>query len=100
MVDLRDREKGMEDQYFQDAERIFKLKSRRDKLLAKWVAGLIDRDDFAAYADEITDAGFKGGNPGVLSKALSDLQAAGRNVSEQDVAAKMREFMVEAAEQL
>jgi hypothetical protein len=52
------------------------------------------------YADEITDARFKGGDPGVLSKALSDLQAAGRNISEQDVAAKMREFTIEAAEQL
>ncbi|OWO89366.1 hypothetical protein B5E41_30610 [Rhizobium esperanzae] len=100
MVDLRDREKGMEDQYFRDAERILKLKSRCDTLLAKWVAGLVDRDDFVAYADEITDARFKGGDPGVLSKALSDLQAAGRNFSEQDVATKMREFMSEAAEQL
>jgi hypothetical protein len=51
MADLRDRGKGMEDQYFQDAERILKLKSRREKLLAKWVAGLIDRDDFAAYTN-------------------------------------------------
>ncbi|MDP9812635.1 hypothetical protein J2W42_005505 [Rhizobium tibeticum] len=101
MADLEDRKKAMEDQYFQDAERSLKLKSRRDRLLAKWIAGLIGRDDIAGYADEITDARFKGGgDPGVLSKALSDLQAAGHNISEQDLAAKMRELMVEAAEQL
>ncbi|PKA41598.1 DUF1476 domain-containing protein [Rhizobium sullae] len=101
MADFRDRKKAMEDQYFQDAERTLKLKSRHDRLLAKWIAGLIGRDDVAGYADEITDARFKGGgDAGVLSKALADLQAAGHSISEQDVAAKMREFMVEAAEQL
>ena len=101
MVDLSDRKRAMEDKYFRDAEQSFKLTSRRDRLLAKWIANLVGRDDFAAYADEITDARFKGGgDTGVVAKALSDLQAAGHNISEQDVAAKMRELMVEAAEQL
>lgn len=91
----------MEDQYFQDAERSLKLKPRRDRLLAKWIAGLIGRDDFAGYADEIADVRLKGGgDAGVLSKALSDLKGAGHNIKEQDVAAKMRELMFEAAEQL
>ncbi|WP_315860881.1 ATPase inhibitor subunit zeta [Rhizobium leguminosarum] len=100
MADLGDRKKAMEDQYFQDAERSIKLKSRMDKLLAQWIAGLIGRDDVAAYGAEITDTRFKGGgDAGVLSKAISDLQAAGQNVSEQDVAAKMSEFLVEAAGQ-
>lgn len=101
MADLGDRKKAMEDQYFHDAERSIKLKSRSDKLLAKWIAGLIGRDDVAGYADEITNARFTGGgDAGVLSKALADLKAAGHNVSEQDVEAKIREFLVEAAEQL
>ncbi|MBY5312178.1 DUF1476 family protein [Rhizobium leguminosarum] len=100
MADLGDRKKAMEDQYFQDAERSIKLKSRMDRLLAQWIAGLICRDDVAGYGAEITDARFKGGgDAGVLSKAISDLQAAGQNVSEQDVAAKMSEFLVEAAGQ-
>ncbi|MCV9942873.1 MULTISPECIES: DUF1476 domain-containing protein [Rhizobium] len=100
MADLGDRKKAMEDQYFQDAERSIKLKSRMDRLLAQWIAGLIGRDDVAGYGAEITDARFKGGgDAGVLSKAISDLQAAGQDVSEQDVAAKMSEFLVEAAGQ-
>ncbi|WP_245484991.1 ATPase inhibitor subunit zeta [Rhizobium leguminosarum] len=59
-ADLGDRKKAMEDQYFQDAERSIKLKSRMDKLLAQWIAGLIGRDDVAGYGAEITDARFKG----------------------------------------
>ncbi|WP_455873074.1 hypothetical protein [Rhizobium yanglingense] len=44
--------------------------------MAKWIAGLIGRDDVAGYADEMTDARFKGGgDAGVLSKALADLQS-------------------------
>src|SRR5688500_18855674 len=100
MTELRDRKKAMEDQYFQDTERSSKLKSRIDWLLARRIAGLIGRDDVAGYGAESTDARFKGGgDAGVLSKAISDLQAAGQNVSEQDVAAKMSEFLVEAAGQ-
>lgn len=100
MADLRDSKKAMEDQYFQDAERSIKLKNRVDRLLAQWIAGLIGRHDVAGYAAEITDARFRGGgDAGVLSKAISDLQAAGQNLSEQDVAAKMSEFLVEAAGQ-
>jgi hypothetical protein len=101
MVDLSDRKKAMEEKYFQDAEQSFKLTSRRDRLLAKWIAGLLGRDDFAAYADEVAHARFSGGgDAGVVSKALSDLQAAGHKISEQELAEKMRELMVEAAEAL
>jgi hypothetical protein len=101
MADLGDRKKAMEDKYFHDAERSIKLKSRSDRLLANWVAGLVGRDDVAGYADEITDARFTGGgDSGVLAKALSDLKAADHNISEQDVAAKIKEFLVRAAGEL
>lgn len=90
----------MEDKYFRDAEQTFKLTVRRDRLFAKWVADLTARDDVAAYTDEITDARFKGGgDAGVVSKALADLHAAGHNLTEQAVAAKLRELMVEVVEQ-
>jgi hypothetical protein len=97
MADLKDREKAMEDQYFQDAERSIRVKSRSDRLLAKWVAALIGRNDVAGYTDEISDVRLTGdGDDGVLSKALSDIQGAGHNLSKQDVAAKMRELIAEA----
>ncbi|WP_245495978.1 ATPase inhibitor subunit zeta [Rhizobium leguminosarum] len=70
MADLGDRKKAMEDQYFQDAERSIKLKSRMDKLLAQWIAGLIGRDDVAGYGAEITDARFKGGGDAEFSRKL------------------------------
>lgn len=101
MADLSDRKKAMEEKYFQDAELSFKLTSRRDRLLSKWIASLIGREDVAAYADEIAHARFSGGgDAGVVSKALSDLQAAGQKFTEEDVAAKMRELLVDAAEEL
>ena len=101
MVDLSDRKKAMEERYFKDTEQSFKLISRRDRLFAKWVADLIGRDDVAAYADAMSDARFRsGGEAGVLSKALSDLQGAGLNWNEQDVREKMQELLADAAEEL
>lgn len=101
MSDFDDRKKGMEDQYFRDEERSLKLKSRRDRLLASWIAGLIGRDDLAVYAEEIVDARFRGGgDAGVISKALADLHGAGHNISEQDLATKMQELTIQAAQDL
>src|SRR5262245_18708640 len=83
---LSEREKALEGQYFLDAERSFRLCVRRDRLFAMWVASLVGRDDFAAYADEITEARLRGaGDDQIASKALSDLRAAGNNVSDPEV---------------
>ena len=98
---LSEREKALEEQYFVDAERSFKLCVRRDRLFAMWVAALLDHDDFAAYADEITEARLRGaGDDQIISKSLSDLRAAGKTIGEGEVAAKLRELMGEAAKQL
>ena len=98
---LSEREKALEGQYFLDSERSFRLCVRRDRLFAMWVAGLVGRDDCAVYADEITDARLRGdGDNQIVSKALSDLRAAGNNISEPEVMAKMRELMAEAVQQL
>lgn len=98
---LSERQKALEEQYFVDAERSFKLCVRRDRLFAMWVADLLAHDNFAAYADEITEARLRGaGDDRITSKALSDLRAAGKAIDEGEVTAKMREFMAEAAQQL
>ncbi|MEZ2131347.1 MULTISPECIES: ATPase inhibitor subunit zeta [unclassified Sinorhizobium] len=98
---LSEREKALEEQYFVDAERSFKLCVRRDRLFAMWVANLLGHDDFAAYADEITEARLRGaGDEEIISKALSDLRAAGKSIGEGEVTAKMRELMAEAVTQL
>lgn len=98
---LSEREKALEDQYFVDAERSFKLCVRRDRLFAMWVANLLGHGDFAAYADEITEARLRGaGDDRIVSKAFSDLQAAGKTIDEGEVTAKLRELMAEAAKQL
>lgn len=101
MADLSDRKKAMENQYFQNAEQSFRLISYRDRLFAKWVAGLMGNNDIASYADTITDTRLRGGgDAAVLSRVLSDLQAAGQDISEQVLSAKMQELLAEAAEDL
>jgi hypothetical protein len=101
MTALTDREKALEEKYFLDFEMVFKVRSRRDRLLAQWVAGRIGLVDTEAYVAEIIDARMTRGNDkGVLDKILMDAQAAGTDLGESELQEKMQALMFVAAEQL
>jgi len=101
MTTLTDREKALEEKYFLDFEMVFKGRSRRDRLLAQWVASQIGRVDTEAYVAEIIDTRMtRGDDKGVLDKILADAQAAGTDLDEGELQEKMRTLMFVAAEQL
>ncbi|MBB3452015.1 hypothetical protein FHT86_000271 [Rhizobium sp. BK313] len=101
MTALTDREKALEEKYFLDFEMAFKVRSRRDRLLAQWVAGRIGLVDVEAYVAEIINARMTGGNDkGVLDKILTDAQAAGTKLVESELQEKMQALMLVAAGQL
>lgn len=96
-----DRKNAAEKKFALDAEQEFKAQARRNKLLGHWAADLIGRDDKDAYATEVITADFEeAGDDDVFRKVRKDLTAAGTDVSDSALRAKMDELLEVAREQV
>ncbi|MCX8997815.1 DUF1476 domain-containing protein [Rhizobiaceae bacterium BDR2-2] len=101
MSGLNDREKAFENKFAHDQELKFKAEARRNKLLGLWVAGLIGKEDAEAYAKEVVVADFaEAGDNDVFRKVRADLDAAGVKISDEELRARMIDFLGEAVDQL
>jgi len=101
MTTFDKREEGFEKQFAHDEELRFKAMARRNKLLGLWAAGILGKSgtDADAYAKEVVLADFEEeGDNDVVRKVVNDL--APKNISEQDVRAKMAELLAQAVEQI
>jgi len=101
MTTFDKREEGFEKKFAHDEELKFKSYARRNKLLGLWAAGQLGKSgpDADAYAKEVVLADFEeAGDQDVLHKVANDLKSKG--VSEQEVAAKMHEFLADAVAQI
>jgi hypothetical protein len=95
------REEGFEKKFAHDEELRFKAMARRNKLLGLWAAGLLGKTGAEAdsYAKEIVMVDFEEpGEEDVFRRVMKDL--AGKGVSEQQIRAKMTEFLAQAVEQI
>ena len=100
MTTFDDRENAFENKFAHDAEMQFKAEARRNKLLGLWAAGLLGKsgDDANAYAVEVVKSDFEeAGHEDVVRKVAGDL---GERASEDQIRAKMAEFLIEAKGQL
>ena len=70
MAAFDEREKDFEARYRHDQELQFKVKARRNKLLGLWAAARmgLTGDAAEAYAKEVVDAEFEGGERHVSKK--------------------------------
>lgn len=96
MTTLDKREEGFEKKFALDEEQKFKAIARKNKLLGLWVAEQIglSGDAAIAYAREVVAADFEEvGDGDVLHKVSRDLAARGISVTEQQIRAKMDEFL-------
>ncbi|HHB81864.1 MAG TPA: DUF1476 domain-containing protein [Devosia sp.] len=101
MSSFDDREKAQEAKFAHDAELRFKAEARRNKLLAIWAAELMGRSDVDAYVGEVIAADFEeAGDDDVLRKVSGDFAAAGKQMSDADLRAKMDELLAVAQEQV
>jgi hypothetical protein len=101
MTTFDKREEGFEKKFAHDEELKFKAYARRNKLLGLWAAELLDKSgaEAEAYAKEVVLADFQeAGDDDVVRKVVADLAA--KNVSEQDVRAKMSELLAVAVAQV
>jgi len=103
MTDFKDRERAEEAKFAHDGETAFRIAARRNRLLGEWAAGLMELtpEESDAYRKAVVQADFEeAGDEDVIRKLLGDLTAAGIDVSEADIRAKLEDMTIEARRQL
>lgn len=97
-----EREKEFEARFKHDQELQFKVKARRNRLLGLWAAERIGLtgDKAQAYAKEIVDAEFHGGDRHIVAKLVADLTAAGQSLTPAQVEFELNHFADRAKEQV
>lgn len=102
MTTFDDREKAFENKFAHDADLLFKITARRNKLVGQWAAekmGLTP-EETTAYATSVVQADFEeAGDEDVIRKLLGDLTSAGIDVDDAMIRAALDEKMVEARRQ-
>lgn len=101
MSGMSDREKAFENKFAHDQELRFKAEARRNKLLGLWAGGLLGKADVDAYAREVVASDFEeAGDADVLRKVSGDLKDGGVAISDEEIRAKMQEFLSQAVAQI
>lgn len=101
MSTFEDREKGFESKFALDEEQRFRATARRNKSLGLWAAGLLGKsgEDAEAYAKEVVVSDLKAaGHDDIVEKVKTDLDAAGKGVSEDEIRVKLEDLMAQAVE--
>jgi hypothetical protein len=101
MSGMSDREKAFENKFAHDQELRFKAEARRNKLLGLWAGGLLGKADLDAYSREVVASDFEeAGDADVLRKVSGDLKHGGVAITDEEIRAKMQEFLAQAVEQI
>ncbi len=103
MAQFDDRRDAYENKFAHDEELRFKANARRNKALGIWAAEQLGRSgpEADAYAKSVVMADFEeAGDGDVLRKVKADLDAAGLDVSESSIRAKMNDLMAKAIEEI
>lgn len=103
MTTFDDRERGFENKFAHDQELEFRAMARRNKLAARWAAGLMGLEgqhveDYvhAVVRSEIEQPG----EQDVFRKLGQDLKAAGVSVGDAELHTRMDELLAQAREQI
>lgn len=76
MTDMKDRADAFEAKFAHDAEMAFKVAARRNKMLAEWAGGMLQKseDEMAAYVTEVIKSDFEeAGDEDVIRKLVGDI---------------------------
>ncbi|MBL4838452.1 MAG: DUF1476 domain-containing protein [Kordiimonadaceae bacterium] len=104
MTTFNDRERVFEEKFAHDAELVFKVRARRNRLFGEWLAtellGL-SGDAVKNYAGAVVTADLEEeGDADVLRKVHADLKAEKVDLSDHRLEKSLEEFMVEARKQI
>jgi len=101
MTSFDDRQKGYENKFAHDQETQFKIKAKRNRLLAIWAAEAagLEEDEKNAYASELVDFAVSGvSDDQIKEKILGFLRENGIAATEGEVVAHMERILVESRE--
>ena len=94
---------GFETKYKLEEEQKFRAVARRNKLLGRWAAGLmgLGDDKVEGYVMDVVKSDFEeAGHEDVFRKVKGDLDAAGQNVSDEELRSKMEELYGQACKEI
>jgi len=102
MTTFDEREKDFEARFKHDQQLQFRVTARRNRLLGLWAAGRmgLSGPPADAYAKEVVDAEFKGGDRHVIAKIVADLAAKGHTVTEAQVKFELDHLAEQAKQQV
>ena len=103
MTTFDEREKGFEQKFKHDQDMLFRIHSRRNKLLGQWAAELmgLSGEQAASYAKDVVISDMeKPGDDDVHDKVYADLQAKNIDLSDHRLRKKMDELLQIAHEQV
>lgn len=101
MTTFDDREKGFEKKFAHDQDLKFRAESRRNKALAEWAAGKLGITDVDAYVKDVRKADLaEKGDDDVVRKVKGDFDAKGVAVTEEEIRAKLGEFLAKAVAEI
>jgi len=103
MTSFEDRESAEEAKFAHDADVLFRIQARRNKLLGQWAAERMELDaaETESYARGVVQAEFEeAGDEDVIRKVLGDLLMAGIEVTEAEIRKALEAKAIEARRQL
>ncbi|MBG1231253.1 DUF1476 domain-containing protein [Aestuariivirga litoralis] len=103
MTTFDKREMAEEGKFAHDAEKLFKIRARRAKLVGQWAAGKLGYagDEADAYAKSLILADLEeDGDADVVRKLKADFAAKKIDVSDHQIERTLAEKLIEAEKQL
>jgi hypothetical protein len=102
MTAFNDREREFEARFKHDQDLQFKVKARRNRMLGLWAAERMGLSGEAAdaYAREVVDAEFHGGDRHVVAKIVADLAAKGESSTPAQVQFELDHLATRAKQQI
>lgn len=103
MTSFQDKERAEESKYALDQEQEFKAHARRNKLLGLWAAEQLglSESETSKYAKDVVLSDFEEpGEEDVFRKVQSDLKAAGKTISDEEIRSQMASLMGTAIAQI
>lgn len=104
MTGFEERERAFEAKFQLDNELAFKAAARRDRLLARWAAGVIGMPapEAEAYARRLVDAMVdeRLDDDGIVARIAADLAAAKAGIGRAAVAAELARLAEQAAREV
>jgi hypothetical protein len=102
MTAFDERERDFEARYKHDQELQFKVKARRNRLLGMWAAERmgLSGDAAQAYAKDVVNAEFHGGDRNVVDKVCADLTAKGQSCTAAQIQFELNHFAESAKQQI